>query len=96
MNKQIVDLDQLLYGQVTLEEIQDYFRYGDFDDEVYLIKAIKRHLMDNYLQNKLNDLCVSISEILNGRVDESRIDPIIYDICFDRWNTTLGFERFKF
>lgn len=64
---QPVELDILLHGVVTPEEVQDFFRRGEFYREGYLVAAIKRHLHSEADMNALARLGLSIEDCLNGR-----------------------------
>jgi hypothetical protein len=88
----MIDCDQLLYGNVTKEQITEYFRNGDFDQECYLIEAIKKHLVTKIDIMILNNLNLTIGDCLNGRYNgEQKIQ--VYAI-YQKWNNKLGFKHF--
>jgi hypothetical protein len=85
-----VDLDTLLYGDPTPEQISDSFRQ-DFPAENYLVAAIKRHLMSQNDKRIIEQNNSSIEDMLNGRV---RGDTTWKQQMYERWNSSLGFRCF--
>jgi hypothetical protein len=69
------------------------FKNG-FDDESYLVAAIKKHLRTSAQKIWLDDHDISIEDLLNGRVEGDLMNEV-RDI-FDDWNKKLGFHSFGF
>lgn len=87
-----IDLDELLNGTPSWEKVQKFFLEEEFDDEPYLISAIKKHLITAEQKEKLNQLDLSIADCLNGRYtgrQEQEINQI-----YASWNEKLGFQNF--
>lgn len=85
-----VNLDLLLYGNPTREQICEEFR-NDFPEEHYLVKAIKLHLMSQSDKRIIEQQNSSIEDMLNGRVSG---DNAWKRQMYDRWNAFLGFRCF--
>ena len=62
----MIDCDMLLTGNPTWEEVAEYFKSGDFDDECYLVEAIERHLLTEDQRKAIFDNKLSIEKMLNG------------------------------
>ena len=91
-NVNIIDLDCLLNGNPTWQEVQKFFLEEEFDREEYLVKAIKKHLITPAQKKVLFDIDASIEELLNGRISgkyEKKIDKI-----FKEWNSKLEHKHF--
>ena len=69
---QTIELCELLQGQPTWEQVADFFHYGEFDNEEYLVAAIKRHLLrpEHKVAMERHGRGFSIEDMLNGRVVE--------------------------
>lgn len=92
----MIDLDTLLTGTPTWEEVVEFWRDdGDFCEEKYLVEAIERFLLTEEQRKAMFDKRLSIEKILNGHY------PCNDEYCdfvhklFEEWNTKLGFESFQ-
>lgn len=90
----MIDCDQLLYGECTWAEVADYFKKGSFDDESYLVIAIKKHLRTPEHKNQIDINDLSVEDMLNGRFGSQK-EKIVLAI-FDHWNKSLGFKCFGY
>jgi hypothetical protein len=88
----MIELDELLSGDVTPSQVSEYFSKGDFDDEEYLVKAIKRHLRDEEDKATLARLDLTIEDCLNGRVNGEQEPEVLR--MYEKWNQKLGFHHF--
>ncbi len=68
------------------------FKEG-FDDERYLVDAIKRYLLTPEQKALLNSRDISIEYYLNGRIEGEDQDEIYISLAND-WNNKLGFPCF--
>lgn len=87
-----IDLDTLLYGQVTPEQVTEFFRDGEFPQECYLVEAIERHLQNEQQREILYLSRLSIEKLLNGRYG-GEFENLVATI-FAEWNAKLGFRYF--
>jgi hypothetical protein len=88
----MIELDQLLYGEATPEQVAEFFRNGDFHGEHYVIEAIEKHLQTEEQRQAIFNAKLSIRKMLNGRYwtgEEALVNRI-----YDEWNTRLGFRHF--
>lgn len=91
----MIDLDELLTGNPSWEEVAEFWRNEDFYEEQYLVEAIERWLLTEDQRKRLFDMRLSIEKILNGRY------PCNDEYCnfvrqiFKEWNDKLGFESFS-
>jgi hypothetical protein len=88
----LVNLDLLLYGHPTKEQIVAEF-HNEFLEEYHLVAAIKKHLMSEADKQIIEQNHSSIEDMLNGRV---RGDTAWQEQMYGRWNTFLGFRCFGF
>jgi hypothetical protein len=88
-----IDLDQLLYGTTTWEQVADFFKRGEFHEEHYLVDAIKKHLLTPFQLQRLRSLELSIEDVLNGRFHGT--SEAVARIM-EEWNAKLGFRSFHF
>jgi hypothetical protein len=65
---------------------------GYFDDEHYLVSAIKTHLLIEDQRKWLFDQGLSIEDLLNGRWPENMEEDIA--LLYDDWNLKLGWKEF--
>ena len=89
----MIDCDQLLYGDCTMDEVREFFRNASFDSEQYAVAAIKRHLCHSLHKQFMEAFDFTIEDMLNGRVqgNDARIRR---DMIFASWNKQLGFHYF--
>lgn len=89
-----IDLDELLNGNPTCEQVAEFFRVGEFHEEHYAVEAIDRWLVTNEEREEMNRLNLRIEDMLNGRVTgyESRL---LAAELFHDWNVRLGFQYFR-
>ena len=90
----LIDLDDLLHGKPTWEEVQKFFMEGEFDDEKYLVQAIKSHLITPEQKKLLFKFDLSIQDILNGRYGGKRGEETAVSEIYSSWNEKLGFHNF--
>lgn len=91
---QTISLDALLHGTPTKEQVQNFFKNGEFCSEEYLVSAIKKHLQTDAHRQQLNARDLSIEDCMNGRFggdEELTVLNIFHD-----WNEWLGFKHFVF
>lgn len=86
-----IDLDQLLYGDCSWEQISEFFQNGEFYEESNLVEAIEKHLLTKNQRKTLFKNKLSIEKMLNGRHTDS---SVVYQI-FDEWNKKLGVKVFR-
>jgi hypothetical protein len=67
------------------------FKNG-FDDERYLVAAIKLHLRSPEQKRWLDANDISIEDVLNGRVEGGTPQEVLD--MFEDWNAKLGFRCF--
>lgn len=87
-----IDLDALLNGEPTWDEVVAFFKADDFCEESYLVDAIKKHLRTEEQRKTLFDLDLSIEDCLNGRYTDQQ-GKVIHAI-YQQWNDKLGFKHF--
>lgn len=88
------DLDCLLYGNPTWDQVSQFFKDEEFDEEHYLIEAIEKHLLTQAQRNTLINNNLTIEKMLNGRCSVA-VSSIVNQI-FAEWNAKLGFKSFGF
>lgn len=89
----MIDLDELLNGEPTWEQVVEFWKEdGDFCEEKYLVQAIKKHLRTEDQRKRMFDLDISIEEMLNGRYPMDKFDLV--DAIYAEWNKKLGFQAF--
>jgi len=91
----MIDLDGLLYGDPTWEQVVEFWKDdGDFCGEGYLVSAIERWLLTEDQRKRMFDAKLSIEKMMNGRYvgggDVSETVGAIYG----EWNAKLGFNAF--
>ena len=90
----MIDLDELLFGTPTWEQVVAFWKNGEFCEEHYLIEAIEKHLLTEEQRKQMFDSRLTIEKILNGRyVGTPEVSRVVFDI-FDEWNAKLGFKAF--
>jgi hypothetical protein len=94
-DKDLIDLDTLLHGKPTWEEVVAFWKVdGDFCEEQYLVAAIEKHLLTEEQRKLMFDHHLSIEKMLNGRyVGGAEVSAAVGRI-YDEWNAKLGFEAF--
>jgi len=90
----MIDLDHILYGEPTTQEVVAFFERGEFDSEEYQVEAIEKHLLTEEQRKLMFDHRLTIEKVLNGRYGEQE-GPIVIKI-FKEWNDKLGFKLFGF
>jgi len=88
-----IELDELLTGTPSWEDVVEFFRIGEFHDERYTVAAIEKHLLTEEQRKKMFDLRFDIVKMLNGYVEGEEPQKVKYDI-FAEWNAKLGFHHF--
>ena len=92
MSDKIIDLDELLNGKPTWEQVVAFWKEGEFCEEHYLVEAIEKHLQTEEQRQLIFANFLSIEKILNGRYILNQ-SAIVISI-FNDWNTKLGFKAF--
>lgn len=88
-----IDLQELLHGdRPEWADVVEFWRLGEFDDEKYLVMAIKKHLRTPEQKGKLDAADVSLVELLNGRTT-AKHENLMHEIQ-TAWNLKLGFKAF--
>ena len=67
---------------------------GYFDNEEYLVSAIKEHLLTDEQRDRLHRLDCSIEDLLNGRYPYEQSENVQLWF-YDPWNSRLGFDEFN-
>lgn len=97
----MIELDTLLHGNPTREQVQEFFREGEFCQEHYLVAAIKKHLRTPAQKVILDRLDLSIEECLNGRYGDrpdavsGKTQEILIAEMYADWNRRLGHKHFN-
>lgn len=85
-----VDYDELMTGRPSRQQIAQAFQDG-FQEEHYLVAAIKLHLMSQADKRIIEQQNSSIEDMLNGRVEGN---TTWVQQMYERWNSLLGFRCF--
>lgn len=88
-----IELDELLTGNPSIEDVSQFFKLNAFPDEHYLVQAIRKHLLTEEQRTQLFARDITIEQILNGRVQGESNHDFIRTLFAD-WNTKLGFQSF--
>lgn len=88
----LIDLDELLNGNPTWEEVVEFWKSGDFCGELCLVEAIEKYLLTVDQRGKMFDANLSIEKMLNRRYGGD-LEGLVYDI-YGEWNDKLGFKAF--
>ena len=91
MSESMIDLDFILNGTPTLQQVREFWRDGEFFEEHYLVTAIRRHLLTEDQRTEMHERRVSIEDALNGRAEG---DMAWMDAIYEAWNKKLGFHSF--
>ena len=89
-----LDLGALLHGSPDWPDVVEFFRYGEFDEETYLVEAIKKYLRTEAQRQQLFAFDMSIEDMLNGRFQSDC--EFFVETTFREWNQRLGFKKFGF
>jgi len=87
-----LDLDYILYGEPSTQEVIAFFERGEFDSEEYQVAAIEKHLITEEQRKLLFHSHLTIEKVLNGRYGMQH-EAVIARI-FIGWNNKLGFKLF--
>ena len=90
-----IELDTLLFGTPSWNEVVDFWQRGEFHGEEYQVPAIKKHLRTDAQRKILADLDISIEEMLHGRID-SQAGNVAVKAIFEEWNKKLGFHYYGY
>ncbi len=88
-----IELDELLNGEPTWEQVAQFFQHGEFHEEHYTVQAIKKHLRTEQDKITMQDFDFSIEDMLNGRIGGEGWDKA--EEIFKKWNEKLGFKCFN-
>ena len=91
----MIDLDAILFGNVTMQELGAYFKNESFDSEEWLVKTIRKHLLTEAQRKTMFDLNFTVEDALNGRTETQDAWDAIQVIYAD-WNQKLGHHAFGF
>jgi hypothetical protein len=90
-----IDCCELLENDnLPWEQVQKYFLESDWDDEEYLVEAIKLHLRTPQQKKILDSMDLSIYDILNGRYGDVAGQDKKIEKIYQEWNDKLGFKNF--
>ncbi len=92
-NPDVIELDELLEGHPTWEQVAQFFQHGEFHEEHYSVKAIKKHLRTEQDKLTMYGFDFTIEDMLNGRIGGEAWDRA--QEIFEKWNEKLGFKYFK-
>ena len=90
----MIDLDELLNGTPTWEQVVEFWRDKDFCGEEYLIQAIEKWLLTEDQRKQLFEHRLSVEKILNGRYYGGGAEGTFVHGLYDAWNAKLGFKSF--
>ena len=90
----MIELDQLLSGSATKEQVAEFFRHGEFYEESYLVAAIEKYLQTESQRQGIYDRRLSIEKILNGNYAGGHCQFV--EQLLRQWNDWLGFENFHY
>lgn len=65
---------------------------GGYQDECYLVAAIRKHLLTEAQREALFVLDLSIEDCLNGRYTPEK--ALVVDTIYIQWNNRLGWNEF--
>jgi hypothetical protein len=88
----VIDLDELLFGTPTWEQVVEFWKAGDFCEEKYTVEAIEKHLQTEDQRKRMFNAKLSIEKMLNGR-HTGDVEEDVRAI-FGEWNAKLGFNAF--
>jgi len=88
----MIELEELLYGEPTWEQVVEFWKTGDCCEEHYLVEAIEKHLLTKTQRKQMFDERLSVEKMLNGRYDGKQ-EPVVFGI-YAEWNAKLGFKAF--
>lgn len=90
----LIDLDELIYGNPTMDQVRDFFQMGDFHEEHYKVMAIRRHLRTQEHRRIMFEYDFTIEDMLNGRIEYNSAASTAADGIRGDWNAQLGFVNF--
>ena len=88
----LIDLDEMLNGTPTWDQVVAFFKDGEFHEEHYLVEAIEIYLLTEQQRKLIFDNHMSIEKMLNGRTQPNQ--TIIGNQIYKEWNDKLGFNHF--
>jgi hypothetical protein len=88
----LIDLDELLNGNPSWEQVVAFFKDGEFHEESYLVQAIERWLLTEEQRKRIFDAHLSIEKMLNGRYGEKEESAV--EAIYNEWNAKLGHYQF--
>lgn len=81
-------------GAELVEALNSVADYDEADS--WTSQIIRQYMLPPELRQKLNDLNVDVTDLLNGNVVEERGAPDPYEPFFSAWNAQLGQNYFHF
>lgn len=90
-----MDLEGILHGKPSWNDVVFYFQNGEFFEEHYLIEAITKHLLTEDQRNRMHSNRYTIADMLNGRI-EGAVAQDDAEAIFAEWNKKLGFPHFGY
>ena len=90
----MIELDELLTGTPTMEQVAEFWKNGELHDERYLVHAIEKRLLTEDQRLALFNARISIEKILNGEYEYNGTNEVLVSNIFSAWNTKLGFRAF--
>lgn len=87
----LIGLNELLEGKPFWTEVVAFFREGEFQEEHYLTRAIRKYLLSAEQRKRLDSEGLTIEDYLNGRCSREQVFKLR---LAEEWNTQLGFRYF--
>ena len=87
-----IDLAELLHGKPAWADVVEFWQHGEFDDEPYLVDAIRKHLLTPAQQQVMERAEFTIVDLLNGHTRFNQ-GQAVRQITTE-WNKKLGFKAF--
>lgn len=90
-----LELDYILYGDPSWDEVRKFFLDGEFYEEHYLVQAIERHLLTDEQRTLMFMNHLTTEKMLNGRVEgQAGLDA--ENQIYAGWNEKLGWIHFGY
>lgn len=89
----MIDLDCLLHGNPTWEQVVAFWKGEGFPEEQYTVAAIEKHLLTEEQRQLMFAHRLTIEKMLNGRYGDGEIGKAVQSI-YDAWNAKLGYKSF--
>lgn len=93
LQPQTIELDELLHGNPSWDQVVQFWRFGEFHEEHYSVAAIEKHLLTEEQRRGIFDRRLSIEKMLNARV-EGEDNQRFVESVYHAWNVKLGYYMF--